>query len=211
MTIFPSTKPKKKISKKEAENYFNLNEAFDLIGEKLSGENWNQVRGLHLSYSIVENINDMISNDFFDVYDRDDFGYNLTGSKKPDLIGVISHSEFLTRIRNRDKNLVVVRESVFVPSMKITDSMRDAFANKYAEEDKRKRKSKQKRNGSIEEREEYSSTVALDEVIEINYSKFFPKNFLIPQEQLNYVLETGKRWMDQVPKKEYGNLIVSEK
>jgi hypothetical protein len=184
MTIFPSTKPKKKISKKEAENYFNLNEAFDLIGEKLSGENWNQVRGLHLSYSIVENINDMISNDFFDVYDRDDFDYKLSGSKKPDLIGVISHSEFLTRIRNRDKNLVVVREPVFVPSMKITDSMRDAFANKYGEG--AKRKSKQKRSGSNKEREEYSATVAHDEVIEINYSKFFPENFLIPQEQFNY-------------------------
>ena len=208
MIILPSTKPKKKISKKEAENYLNLSEAFDLIGEKLEGENWHQMRGSHLSYSIVENLNDMMKNDFFDVYDGDDFVRRLVGLKKADLLAEITYSEFLTRIHNRDKNLVVVRQSGGVPSLKITDSMRKAFGEKY-EEEKTKRIKSPKRSIAAEDKE--SATVLPDEVLEVDYSVFFPKNFLIPKEQFEYVLKTGKRWMDQAPNKEYGDLIISQK
>ena len=208
MVILPSTKPKKKISKKEAENYLNLSEAFDLIGEKLEGENWHQMRGSHLSYSIVENLNDMMKNDFFDVYDGDDFVRRLVGLKKADLLAEITYSEFLTRIHNRDRNLVVVRQSGGVPSLKITDSMRKAFGEKY-EEEKTKRIKSPKRNIAAED--EKSATVLPDEVLEVDYSVFFPKNFLIPKEQFEYVLKTGKRWMDQAPNKEYGDLIISQK
>lgn len=206
MITLPSSKAKQKISKIEAKNYLNLNEAFELIGEKLEGENWHQMRGSHLSYSIVENLNDMIKNDFFDVYDGDDFGVKLNKSREADLLAEITYSDFLTRLRNKDKSFVVVRDPVFIPSVRITNSIRDGFANKFDEENKNK--SLKKRSKTTKE---YTATVIHDEVLEINYSAFFPKNFLIPKEQFDYVLETGKRWIDKAPKKEYGNLVVSEK
>jgi hypothetical protein len=45
-----------------------------------------------------------------------------------------------------------------------------------------------------------------DEIINYN----FPAKFLIPKDQFNYVLKTGKRWVDRKPNAEYGGMIISK-
>ena len=53
-----------------------------------------------------------------------------------------------------------------------------------------------------------SSEVIFNEENVINYS--FPKNLLVPKEQFEYVLKTGKRWMDRNPDPQNNELVISQ-
>lgn len=142
MSTFPSNKPKKKIRKTEREKYWDLNEVFNFIGEKLKGESWHQISDSGTVLGVYENLCSMIRNEFFDLHDADNSG---------DELGEIEKESMLTK---KSAEIIFNQENV------------------------------------------------------INYS--FPKNFLVPKEQFEYVLQTGKRWTDKNPDPQNNGLIISK-
>jgi hypothetical protein len=142
MSTFPSTKTKKKIRKIEREKYWDLNEVFNFIGEKLRGKTWHQISDSGTVFGIFENLCSIIRNKFFDLHDADNSGNEL---------GELEKKSMLTK---------------------------------------------------------KSAEIIFNEENTINY--FFPKNLLVPKEQFEYVLKTGKRWMDRNPDPQNNGLIISQ-
>ena len=142
MSTFPSTKTKKKIRKIEREKYWDLNEVFNFLGEKLRGKTWHHISDSGMVLGIFENLCSMIRNEFFDLYDADNSG---------DELGEVAKKSMLTK---KSAEIIFNQENV------------------------------------------------------INYS--FPKNFLVPKEQFEYVLQTGKRWADKNPDPQNNGLIISK-
>ncbi len=78
--------PKRLSAKIEREKYWDLNEVFNFIGEKLRGKTWHQISDSGTVLGIFENLCSIIRNDFFDLHDADNSGDELGEIEKKSML-----------------------------------------------------------------------------------------------------------------------------
>jgi hypothetical protein len=195
MPTIPAIGKKKVITKKEANKFYTLNDAFDFIGKKVNGESWEQLKNCHTSCYFVDVLSELIEYDFFDLFNQDDAINKLSDRQKSALLNNdVNYQSFAHKINTRDKNVVITGQSISSPSTKLTNSIKRSFYKKYNPNPNTKyRSAKTKKTDD----EIIIPAFIGNEPDKIIYN--FPTNFLIPKDQFSYVLETGRRWQDKKP------------
>ncbi len=205
MPTIPVIGKKKSITKKEVDKlYYNLNQAFDLIGEKAKGESWEQVKNCYTSCNFIDVLSGLIKYNFFDLFNYNGLIDQINEKQKDNLLrDEVNFQSFAHKIATKDKDIVIAGKSISASSAKLTNATKKSFYQKYNPDSNTKYKATKIRKAD----EVILPSILDNEPDKIIYT--FPTNFLIPKEQFDYVIKTGRRWLDRKPDVKYNGMLIS--
>lgn len=141
----------------------------------------------------IQKDNDISLSKLFNFIGKERCGSEWTGEESRQL-HVEGHGEYEALMDLYNGTDSYKLHNRVVPAMRI---LRELIQNNFF--DLRK-----KRGGAVNLSEEQKSDLAKQKKIDL-------EDFLIPEKQFEYLLKTGKRWVDKSPNSSYGGIVISQK